>query len=310
LPDASQPMDMSSRVRSFRPSARGLTLLARGVAVVGFAFLAQVLVRHGVNTAAGGGGIDALAYWTAAKHVLDGQPLYALPVGAFTAYPYPPIVAQLLAPAGLLSDGLFIRLWQALEIACLVIAVGWTRAGVALLVFPPVIAEIDAGNVHLIMAAACAMVMRGHAWTVGPAAVLKFAGGALVPLAWVKDRRGLLLGAGIVAAAILVSVVLSPAAWADYASYLRGSQFPTGWYNIAENVPLPLRLGLAAVISIAAIRWVRLAPVALVLAYPIVWFHGLSTLVAIAATRVAAPNPENARAVNLATRTTQTSPAR
>jgi hypothetical protein len=300
-------MEMIRGVRSFRPSPRGATLLARGVTLVGFAFLAQTLLRHGVDTAAGGGGIDALAYWTAARHALDGQPLYAVPVGAFTAYPYPPIVAQLLAPAGLLPQELFIRLWQMLEIACLVIALGWTRAGVALLTFPPVIAEIDAGNVHLIMAAACAMVMRGEARTAGASAVLKFAGVALVPLAWVMDRRGLLLGAGIVGAAILASVALSPAAWSDYATYLRGSQFPTGWYNIAENVPLPLRLGVAAVLAIAATRWVRLAPVALVLAYPIVWFHGLSTLVAVAAPGVVAPRRADNRAVRLST---QTSPAR
>jgi hypothetical protein len=177
----------------------------------------------------------------------------------------------------------FVWLWRALELGALRLAVGsWTRTGLALLL-PPVIAEIDAGNVHLLMAGVCALAMRGFAGGIAPAALLKFASIPLVPLGWNRDRRGLVAG-GILAVGLAAgSLALSPTAWSDYVRFLGSSEFPSGWYNVAESVPLPIRLGLAAAAGIAALRWIRLAPVAVVLAYPVVWFHALSTLVALAA---------------------------
>ncbi len=39
---------------------------------------------------------------------------------------------------------------------------------------------------------------------------------------------------------------------------------------------------LAGIVALAAVRWARLLPVAAVLALPILWFSGLSILVAAA----------------------------
>lgn len=277
-------MGALARLRTVRVSPRGRTLLARGLALVGFAFLAKTLLQYGIEGAGGSGGIDAIAYWTAAGNVRDGLPLYAIPEGEFTAYAYPPPLAQALVPLSFLPMPAFVWLWRALELACLRIAVGsWTRTGLALLFVPPVIAEIDAGNVHLIMAAVCALAMRGTAATVAPATLLKFASVPLAPLGWQRDRRGLLAGIGATALVVAVSFLLVPVAWTDYLHFLGTTSFPSGWYNLAENVPLPLRLALAAAAGIAALRWVRLAPIAVLLAYPVLWFHALSTLVAMVA---------------------------
>jgi hypothetical protein len=288
-------MGLWRRTRSFRLSPQGGTWLSRGLAAIGFAFLAKTLLEYGIQGSGGSGGIDAIAYWTAAVNVREGLPLYAIPEGGFAAYAYPPTLAQALVPFSFLPLPAFVWLWRAVELVSLRVATGsWTRSGLVLLFLPPVIAELDAGNVHLIMAAVCALAMRGVSVTVVPATLLKFASVPLVPLSWRLDRRGLLVGVGVAAAAVAASFVMAPAAWTDYAAWLTTTSFPSGWYNVAEFVPLPLRLAAAAALGLAAIRWVRLAPIAVVLAYPVVWFHSLSTLVAIITPLRPAQAPEGA----------------
>jgi hypothetical protein len=58
----------------------------------------KTLLEHGILSRGGAGAIDALAYWTAGRSILDGHPVYGIPVGGFTAYLYPPVLAQLVAP--------------------------------------------------------------------------------------------------------------------------------------------------------------------------------------------------------------------
>lgn len=258
------------------------TWLPRGLAVVGFVFLARTLLDQGIQGAGGRGGIDAAAYWAAASNARKGLPLYLIPWGDYMAFSYPPIVAQVLAPLSYLSLAAFTWVWRLAELLALRVATGsWTRAGIAILLIPPVLAELDAGNVHLFMAAACAWAMRGRSAGIAPAAILKFASVPLAPLGWVLDRRGLVFGAVAAAAAMAISYVANPVAWSDYLTYLQGSTPPHIWYNLTETVPLPLRLGVALLLGLAATRWIRLAPVAVVLAYPAVWFHALSTLTAV-----------------------------
>jgi hypothetical protein len=265
-------------------SPRGRTLLAQGLAVIGFVILGKTLLDHGIQNAGGGGGIDAIAYWTAAQHLAQGTPLYGAGVGTFTAYVYPPPLAQILLPASALPLPVFVWAWRIIELIGLRIAVrSWVRSGIALLVFPPIIAELDAANVHLIMAAICTLSMRGLSFPVAPSGLLKFASAALVPLAWMRDRTGLILGIVPTLAVVAVSVILAPVAWRDYIAFLGSAEFPSGWYNIAAGVPLVPRLIAAGVLALLTVRWVRLAPVAVLLAYPVVWFHGLSTLVAVVA---------------------------
>jgi hypothetical protein len=279
------------RLRSFRLSPQGRSLLLFGLSTIGFVLLAKTLLGYGIEGAGGGGGIDAIAYWTAASNVRDGQPLYLIPEGSFAAYAYPPAFAQVLVPFSYLPMTAFVWLWRGLELAALRFTVGsWTRTGLALLL-PPVLAEIDAGNVHLLMAAVCALAMRGTGTAIAPAALLKFATIPLAPLQWRLDRRGLVAGLLVAAGLVIVSLLLQPAAWADYIRFIQGSEFPSGWYNVAESVPLPLRLALSVATAFAALKWIRLAPVAVTLAYPILWFHALSTLVAV----VAPLSPQRAR---------------
>jgi hypothetical protein len=253
------------------------------MSAIGFVLLTKTLLEQGIEGAGGVGGIDAIAYWTAASNVREGMPLYLIPEGSFAAYAYPPAFAQVLVPFSYLPMPAFVWLWRALELGALRFAVGgWTRTGLALFL-PPVIAEIDAGNVHLLMAAVCALAMRGTGTAIAPAALLKFATIPLAPLQWRLDRRGLVVGLLVAAGLVIVSLLLQPGAWSDYIRFIRGSEFPSGWYNVAEGVPLPVRLALSVAAAFAALKWIRLAPVAVTLAYPILWFHALSTLVAVVA---------------------------
>lgn len=267
-----------------RLSDRGRHILFVGLGLVGYVYLARVLLFNGIQDAGGLGGIDAIAYWTAAGRVLRSEPLYVVGGFGFGAYQYPPLFAQVLAPVALLPMPAFVWLWRVLELVGLRLATGgWVRSGIAVLVFPPVVAEIDAGNVHLIMAGVVALAMRGVTAPIGPALFVKFGTWPLVPIAWQRDRRGLLIGVAGIAILVLVSIALSPAAWSDYLAFLSRHAEPAPGYKFLESVPYVLRLAVAGAIGLAAVRWIRLAPIAVLLAYPVVWFHALSTLTAIAA---------------------------
>ena len=279
---------MGSGVADYHPgmrlSERGRRILFVGLGLVGYALLVRVLLGHGIQGDGGLGGIDAIAYWTAAGHALRGEPLYGIASFEFAAYQYPPPFAQVLAPASLLPMPVFVWLWRAVELLGLRLATGgWTRAGIAILVVPPVLAELDAGNVHLAMAGVTALAMRGIAAAVAPAVLVKVAAWPLAPLAWQRDRRGLILGVAVAAATTSASIVLAHGAWEDYLAFLASGTLPTGSYNVLVGVPLLPRLIVAGAIGLAATRWIRLAPFAVLLAYPVVWYHALSTLTAIAA---------------------------
>jgi Protein of unknown function (DUF2029). len=274
-------MEAFDRLRTYRLSPWERTWLGRGIAVTGFLVLARVLLVQGIVGDGGGGGIDAIAYWTASKAAATGATLYGTAEGVFGAYAYPPPLAQLLVPFSGLPVAVFVWGWRFVEIACLRMAVGsWTRAGWALL-FPPVLAELDAGNVHLIMAAVCAFAMRSAAAPIGPSALFKFASLPLAPIGWVRDRRGLIGGIAVAAAVCAVSIAIDRQGWTDWLGFLSKSTIPSGLHNVAEALPLPLRLVAAGALGIAAIRWVRGAPIAVVLTYPVVWIDALSTLVAV-----------------------------
>jgi|GEM_PF-2877601 hypothetical protein len=288
-------MGAFSRLRSYRLSPWGRTWLSRGVALVGFGLLAKILLETGIVGAGGAGGTDANDYWVAAHHVATGEPLYTAAYGSYLAYSYPPVFAQLLSPLSALPPAAFVWLWRAVELVALRVTVGsWTRTGVALLVFPPTILEIETGNVHLVMAAVCALAMRGSSFAIVPAGLLKFASAPLAPIGFLRDRRGFLTGALVAGVVLLASVALAPRAWSDYLAFLDSNVLPNVPAVALTIIPLPVRLVIAALLGLAAVRFTRLAPVAVLLAYPVVWATSLSTLVA-----VVAPIPAGARAAQL-----------
>lgn len=280
------------------PRVRAILLAA---SVLGYLLGFRALLEHGIQSSGGAGAGDALAYWTAGRSLLDGRSVYGVPVGGFAAYLYPPVFAQVVAPFSALPLDVFVWVWRALELGCLRVTVGsWRNAGLAILFWPPVISEIDAGNVHLIVAAAVAMSIRGDARALLPAVLTKFASLAALPAAIRLDRRGLLLGAGVALAVSAVSFALAPQLWFDYLAFITGATEPhSGWFNLGSFIWTPLRLAIAAGFALAAVVWPRLSAVAVTLAYPVLWLHSLSTLTALIARprrgRSGAPNPQPPR---------------
>jgi len=287
---------MRSREEALRRFAfahhRPLRLAQLGLAAIGYLLCATVLATNGLIGARGLGGGDVLAYWTAGSNVLAGAPVYGVGVGGYGAFLYLPPMAQLFAPLALLPFPAAAWVWRAVELAGLRLAVGsWTNVGLALLLWPPIIPEIDSGNVHLLIAGAVAMSIRGRPGAIGPVALTKFASLAAVPLALVNRPRALAKGFAAVAVIVMVSAILAPRLWVDYFAFaLHSTAVDTGWANIGRDIPLPLRLGAAGLAALGAMRWPRLAAVAATLALPVLWLTGLSVLIAGVA-RPSDPNP-------------------
>ena len=258
--------------------------IAWALALAGFLFCAWGLGSREFSETGGTGsaGADAFAYWRAGRHLLAGTPVYDLTVGQHGAYLYPPPLAQLVAPLSLLPLWVFGWGWRLVEVLALRVAVGsWRTAGISMLIFPPVFAEIEAANVNLVIAAAVAEAIRGRAWAIGPTALTKLTALTAIPAVFRFDRRGLAAGLAVAVVIVGVSVLLSPGLWQDYLAVLGRLEDPTNqFYNVGRLVPTELRLGAAALLAIAAWRYPILAPIAVTFASPVLWFNTLSTLVA------------------------------
>ena len=258
--------------------------VAQGAAVIGFVFGLGILIGLGIDGNGGSSGTDALAYWRAGHAILDGTPLYAGDAGSTSAYLYSPLFAQVVAPLTFLPSVAFVWLWRLLEAACLRVAIGsWTRAGIAILVFPPVIIELAYWNVNLVIAAVCALAMRGLVAPWSLPIVVKAAGLPLAPLALVANPRSAVRSGAVALAIVAVSVVLAPALWSAYLDFLSTAQEPTWWTNLSRGIPLALRFIVAMGLGLLAIRWRRVAPLAVLMGLPIVWLSALSILVATVA---------------------------
>jgi hypothetical protein len=220
----------------------------------------------------GGQGYDFFAYWS-----VDPAEPYAVKEG-FGAYHYAPPLVWLAGPLKLLPWPLAYWAWFAVLLAVLVwLARDWALAWLA---FPPVVAELYHGNIHLLLAAALVVSLRTPA-AFSFLALSKVSPG-VTALWWAVrgEWRALALALGASVALVSVSVFLTPGLWLEYVNHISTEA------NHAPNliaIPLLVRLPIAAaLVAYAAWRnrpWL-VAP-AVVLALPLLWFHGLAVLVAI-----------------------------
>jgi hypothetical protein len=134
--------------------------------------------------------------------------------------------------------------------------------------------------------------MRGASAATSMPLAVKLTGLPLVPLAVIADRKGFLVGLATAALAVAGSVLVAPDLWAGFLAFLGQVPEPSWWTNLSRGTPLALRLAIAMALGVAAIRWRRLAPIAVIVGLPIVWVTSLSILVA-----VAAPLPARGRAI-------------
>lgn len=232
-----------------------------------------------------GGGFrhDSYAFWS-----VDLSAPYRGSAGERDAFLYSPAVAQVLSIVGHLPWMVFLVGWTVLQVAIVVWLAG--RDWWWVLPLPPVLFECIVGNVHLLYAAAIRLGFR-HPWTWALMLLTKVTPG--VGLLWFAVRRewralGIALGA--TAVIVLVSYVLAPDLWHQWADVLAARSDGDIPELTAVHVPLWSRVLLAALI-VAWGAWTDrpwVLPIAVLLAQPVIWLTSLSILVAVLPLRGAA----------------------
>jgi hypothetical protein len=230
-------------------------------------------------------GIDARAYWG----VDLAHPYLGSGVGEHSTYLYSPAFAQLLSPTYALPFEAFFVLWTIASAAVLYWLVRpWPWA--LLILFLPWTYELFVGQVHLFIAAAIVVGFRyPAAWAFG--ILTKVTPG--IGLLWFAVRREwrpLATAIASTAGIALLSFVLSPSAWFDWAAFLRGS---TG----SGELLYPRLVAAGVIVVVGALsdrRW--LVPVAVWLALPVVWIESWVILLAIIRLRTPAMSALDARA--------------
>lgn len=239
---------------------------------------------------------DTNAYWLAAKHILNGDPLYApalITTGG--AYKYPPLFAQLIVPIGMIPELPVDWAWRIAGVMCLRYMCGsWKLAVVASLQWP-VLIELDFGNVTLQLGAVALWSLRDRRaiyllpWFAG----MKFGPALLLPYLWFTRpdwRRTILVACGIFAGACVASFTVAPGLWVDYIGtfgWETSSRMSANFvYALVPNhggTDFVLRFAIAAVLTAVAIRWRLdwLAFVAAVATMPIFSLTRLAVLVAL-----------------------------
>lgn len=265
-------------------SAGGLTRWAavrHALTLAGLVYIGAVwlrLVPYAEPVPAYGPMFDAYGMWNA----WDGG-LYDIPWLEYEAYVYSPAFAQLIYPLTLLPWELFAALWTALAIGILF----WMRVP-WMLAFPGVVDDILRGNIHVFLAGAVVLAVRRQPVGAGAWAfplLTKVTPG--IGMAWHSVRgewRAVVIGIGVTAGIVGVSVLMAPDLWAEWIGLLVAN---VGSGPRIQVIPLPflVRLPIGVVLAVVAARWDRawLLPIGVMLALPNVWTSSLALLAGSAA---------------------------
>jgi hypothetical protein len=305
------------------------TLLVSAAMLLGLLLIRQAADPHGQYA------IDLAAYHAAAARLAAGgspygEALVSGPIAAQGAgnYLYPPVLAQLLAPLAALPLGPLSIGWLVTQLAAIYAAMllglrlgrgpgplGFEPllwAGVASLWFLPAFDTLWKGNVSGFLSLQVILLAAGGA--VGGAALaagvlLKMAPITFGPLALVGGRRLLRAASVTGAIGLTASVLLAPAAWAEYLRVLPNlfSGDATQANNLSPwamsmTLGTPAQVGgalrsvsivAAIVCALAAVRvgaragglhaGVVLGTVAMLLLPAQLWYHYLIVLLPLAA---------------------------
>jgi len=188
-------------------------------------------------------GSDALAYWAGVRHWLAGQDIYQVIPGRYVPpsqgalpYAYAPWSLYLFLPWAALPWDIAWFTWRALNVALFAVTVAWAydrrplgTAIVVALLAPSLAANLDTGNVNLLMALTpflawlVASRLGGVGWALGTA--LKF---IPAPLLLFMPRASWRIGLGLLA----VLALLTLATWPQTLRQL----------DIVLDYPRPLRI--------------------------------------------------------------------
>ena len=214
-------------------------------------------------------GIDARAYWG-----IDLAHPYTGIVGEHSKFLYSPAFAQLMAPVSLLPYEVYLVLWTVL-LAGVALWLARPWPWILAMLCLPVSYEILVGNVHLLLAAAVVLAFR-RPWLYAFPVWTKLT--PIVGVGWWFVRaewRKLAVALVAIAAVGVVSVLLSPSAWADWLVFLQSNAG-------ANDFLLPRALVAAGMVAFGALtgrRW--LVAVAVWLSLPVLWINSWAMLLAV-----------------------------
>jgi hypothetical protein len=239
---------------------------------------------------------DTNAYWLAARHLIDGSPLYAqAEIYTAGAYKYPPLFAQAVIPIGYLPEVIVDWVWRITGVLCLRYLSGsWKLALLASLQWP-VFAELSYGNVTLQLGAVALWSFRDKRaiflipWFAG----MKFGPALLIPYLWFTRpewRRTIVIACAAFAGACAISFAAAPGLWFDYlgtfgwetASQMK-AMFVLALVPDRGGLDFILRFAIASAFMLVAIRWKLdwLAFIAATATMPIFSLTRLAVLVAL-----------------------------
>ncbi len=185
------------------------------------------------------------------------------------AFRYSPAIAQLMAPLALLPWTVYMAGFLALQLA----AIRWMagpRWPLVVLV-PPVLVNLYAANVDLLMGAA---IVAGFRWPGAWAFLLLTKvtpGVGVLWFAFRREWRSFGIALGTTAAIVAVSLVTVPSLWADWIGALATmTTLPQPGLGPPLLLRLPVAVGLVWFAATTERRW--LLPVACFLAMPNAWF--------------------------------------
>jgi hypothetical protein len=243
--------------------------------IVGALALPYIIV---INRTRSTWGFDAFAYWA-----IDLADLYGRSIqntSGFGAFRYTPAIGQAFSVFGLVPWEVFFAGWFAAMVAALVWMTG--RDALLLVALPPLALELYHANVHLFMAAA---IVLGFRWPATWAFVILTKVTPGIGLLWFAVRRewrSLAIAVGATFAIAGLSYLVAPNLWREYVVTMVDNLFFDRGRPYPIPIPLPVRLLIAAAVVTYGARTNRrwLVPVASTIALPIIWWHGLSMLVA------------------------------
>jgi hypothetical protein len=222
-----------------------------------------------------GTGQDARSYWAPSLADPYANADWTTP----SAYPYAPVLLQVLQPIRILPWQAFMAVWAAILIGAVAYLSG-PRLLAAGILFAAM--ELAGGNIELLLAVA---IVLGFRWPSAWAFVLLTKVTPGVGLLWFvvrREWRSLAIALATTAAIAAVSIVLAPAAWGQWPGVLAGIAGRGGTWA-AVPIPLVVRLPFAVALVVWGARTDRrwTVPVASMLALPALWYGGFSMLLAV-----------------------------
>ena len=258
-----------------RPSAHGGARTGRALLLLSLlaALLLWIWIMADPHS-----GWDAHVYWSASL----SEPYASSVAGVPGAYLYSPAFRQVLAPLTALPWPVFHGIWTALLIGLLVALSG--PFAVFLLLNPLVAFELQAGNIHVLLATAIVVGFRyPAAWAF--VVLTKVTPG--VGVLWFLVRREwhslgmVILGTLAVTG---LSFLLAPDLWTQWLrALMHDATIPASDYTGGMGGPL----GIRAMIAVAVVTWGGMTdrrwtvPVAATIAIPLLALYNLTLLVAL-----------------------------